>query len=90
MPFTKKRIVILSNLAFPTTRLKPMVFTERVRKQVFEMNRAAEYDKYAAQIILSDIEGRAEAARIERTFIDDYFLQNGRNPYGNLIPKRKL
>jgi URI fold toxin 2 len=64
--------------------------SERVRKQVFEMNRAAEYDKYAAQIILSDIEGRAEAARIERTFIDDYFIQNGRNPYGNLIPKRKL
>jgi hypothetical protein len=54
------------------------------------MNRAAEYDKYAAQIILTDIEGRAEASRIEITFNDDYYGQNGRNPYGNLIPKRKL
>ena len=64
--------------------------SERVRKQVFEMNRAAEYDKYAAQIMLFDIEGRAEAARIERNFIDDYYIQNGRNPNGNLIPKRKI
>ena len=64
--------------------------SERVRRQVFEMNRAAEYDKYAAQILLTDIEGRAEAARIERTFIDDYYYKNERNPIGNLIPKIKL
>jgi URI fold toxin 2 len=64
--------------------------SERVRKQVFEMNRAAEYDKYAAQILILDIAGRAEAARIERTYIDDYFNIHGRNPYGNLVPKRKV
>lgn len=64
--------------------------SERVRKQVFEMNLAAEYDKYAAQILLSEIEGRAEAARIEIQFIDDYYYENGRNPIGNLVPKRKL
>jgi hypothetical protein len=64
--------------------------SERARKQVLEMNRAAEYDKYAAQILLTDIDGRAKAAYIERTFIDDYFEKNGRNPIGNLIPKRKL
>ena len=64
--------------------------SERVRKQVLEMNRAAEYDKYAAQILLSDIEGRAEAARIQIQFIDDYYNKNGRNPKGNLVPKRKL
>jgi hypothetical protein len=64
--------------------------SERVRKQVLEMNRAAEYDKYAAQILLSDIEGRAEAARIEIRFIDDYYAKNGRNPSGNLVPKRKI
>ena len=45
--------------------------SERVRKQVFEMN-------------------RAEASSIERTFIDDYYYKNERNPIGNLIPKRKL
>jgi URI fold toxin 2 len=63
--------------------------SERVRKQVFEMNRAAEYDKYKAQVLLIELEGRAEAAQIERTFIDRYFDKNGRNPIGNLIPKRK-
>lgn len=64
--------------------------SERVRKQVLEMNRAAEFDKYAAQILLSDIGGRAEAAHIETQFINDYYNKNGRNPIGNLIPKRKL
>jgi hypothetical protein len=63
--------------------------SERVRKQVFEMNRAAEYDKYAAQILLMDIEGRAMAARVERNLIDAYYDKNGRNPIGNLVPKRK-
>lgn len=63
--------------------------SERVRKQVLEVNRAAEYDKYAAQILLVDIEGRAEAARIERAFIDSYYNKNGRNPIGNLVPKKK-
>jgi hypothetical protein len=63
--------------------------SERVRKQVLEMNRAAEYDKYAAQILLIDLEGRAEAARIEITYIDAYYYKNGRNPIGNLVPKRK-
>jgi hypothetical protein len=53
------------------------------------MNRAAEYDKYSAQILVPHLEGRAEAARIERIFIDTYYNKNGRNPYGNLIPKRK-
>lgn len=64
-------------------------FSDRVRKQVFEMNRAAEYDKYSAQILIPHLEGRAEAARIERIFIDAYYNKNGRNPFGNLVPKRK-
>ncbi len=70
--------------------IDPDRLSERVRKQVFEMNRAAEYDKYAAQILLMDIEGRAAAANIERGFIDAYFLKNKRNPIGNLMPKRKI
>jgi URI fold toxin 2 len=64
--------------------------SERVRKQVLEMNRAAEYDKYAAQIVLLDIQGRIEANRIEISYIDTYYLKNRRNPIGNLVPKRKF
>ena len=63
--------------------------SERVRKQVIEMNRAAEFDKYAGQILIMNIEGRSEAARIEREYIDAYFYKNGHNPVGNIIPKRK-
>jgi URI fold toxin 2 len=63
--------------------------SERARKQVLEMNRAAEYDKYTALILLTEIQGRVEANRIEITYIDAYYLKNGRNPIGNLVPKRK-
>ncbi len=63
--------------------------SERARKQLLEMNRAAEFAKYAAQILLIDIQGRVEATRIEINYIDAYYLKNGRNPVGNLVPKRK-
>ncbi|MBL7814639.1 MAG: hypothetical protein JNL70_06505 [Saprospiraceae bacterium] len=63
--------------------------SERARKQMTEMNRAAEFDKYGAQILVKDIEGRADAIRIERQYIDAYYHKHGRNPIGNLIPKRK-
>ncbi len=61
----------------------------RVRTQVGDMNLAAEYKKYEAEILIQDIPGRAEALRIERQFIDAYFLKHGRNPKGNKIPVRK-
>ncbi len=64
--------------------------SERVRRQLFEMNNAAEYEKYDAHILIKDIEGRVEATRIEREYIDAYYYKNGRNPIGNLIPKRKI
>ena len=64
--------------------------SDRVRKQIIEMNRVVEYDKYAAQILLIDIQGREQALRIERNYIDAYYFKNGRNPLGNLTPKRKL
>ena len=63
--------------------------SERVRKQKIEMNRAVEYDKYNAQILITHIQGREEALLIEREYIDAYYHKNGQNPVGNLIPKRK-
>ena len=64
--------------------------SERMKKQVLEITGTAEFDEYAARILLLDIEGRAEAARLEGQFIGEYFHKNGRNPVGNLVPKRKL
>jgi URI fold toxin 2 len=90
MQYTKKQMVTFFKYGISDDPIEANGLSERVRKQVFEMNRAAEYDKYAAQILIPHIEGRIEAIRIEKMFIDDYFIQNGRNPHGNLIPKRKL
>ena len=63
--------------------------SERCRKQKHEMNRAAEFDKYSAQVVLTEIPGRKEAARIERGYIDAYYDEHGRNPVGNILPRRK-
>ena len=64
--------------------------SERVKKQVLEMNGTAEFDEYAAKILRLDIEGRAEAARIEVQFMEEYYRKNGRHPIGDLVPKREL
>lgn len=61
----------------------------RVRDQVEEWNLAAEYNKFGAEILLSDIPGREAALRIERQHIDAYFEEHGRNPFGNKFPRRK-
>lgn len=61
----------------------------RARDQLEEMNLAAEYDKFDAEILLTDIPGRAEALRIEREYIDAYYHEHGRNPKGNKYPIRR-
>lgn len=61
----------------------------RIRDQLAEMNLAAEYDKFGAEIVLTDIPGRAEALRVEREYIDAYYEKHGRNPVGNRYPIRK-
>jgi URI fold toxin 2 len=63
-------------------------YSSRVRDQLEEMNLAAEYDKFDAEILLINIPGRLEALRLEREYIDAYFEQHGRNPPGNKLPKR--
>jgi hypothetical protein len=61
----------------------------RARNQTNEMNRAAEFEKYAAEVLLADIPGRAQALKVEREHIDAYFEKHGHNPTGNILPKRK-
>lgn len=58
----------------------------RVRDQLAEMNLAAEYDKFSAEILRTNIPGRAEALREERQYIDAYYEKHGRNPVGNKYP----
>jgi URI fold toxin 2 len=61
----------------------------RARAQLEEMNAAAEYNKFGAEILIKDIPGRTTALRIERAYIDAYYEKHGRNPIGNKYPKRK-
>ncbi len=61
----------------------------RARDQLEEMNLAAEYDKFGAEILLTEIPGRMEALRIERSYIDAYYEEHGRNPKGNKYPRRQ-
>lgn len=63
--------------------------SERARRQKIEMNRIVEYEKYDAQILITDIQGREEALHIETEYIDAYYHKHGHNPVGNLTPKRK-
>ncbi len=62
----------------------------RAREQVNEWNMAAEYTKFDAKILLTDIPGRIAALALERAYIDAYYEEHGRNPAGNKFPKRKL
>ena len=63
-------------------------YSARVRDQLEEMNLAAEYDKFGADILLKDISGRTEAHRLELEYINAYYEKYGRNPIGNKYPKR--
>ena len=61
----------------------------RARDQLEAMNLAAEYEKFDAEILLTDIPGREEALRVEREYIEAYYEKYGRNPLGNKYPLRK-
>ena len=61
----------------------------RARDQLEELNLAAEFHKFDAEILVTSIPGRAEALHVERQYIDAYFDQHGHNPIGNKFPRRK-
>jgi URI fold toxin 2 len=61
----------------------------RVRDQVEEWNMAAEYRKFDAEILLTDIPDRVTALNMELRYINAYYEQHGRNPIANKYPKRK-
>ena len=61
----------------------------RARDQLEALNLAAEFQKFGAEILVTDIPGRTEALLVERQFIDAYYEKNGSNPIGNKFPLRK-
>lgn len=61
----------------------------RVRDQLESLNLAAEFQKFDAEILITDIPGRIKALEIERSYIDAYFEEHGHNPVGNKYPNRK-
>ncbi len=61
----------------------------RSRDQLEALNLAAEYHKFDAVILRTDIPGRREALKVEREYIDAYYEEHGHNPIGNKFPRRK-
>lgn len=57
--------------------------SKRMREQVRIANLAANEQRYFARIILTDIEGREEALRIEKEFIQGFYDKYDKFPRGN-------
>jgi hypothetical protein len=47
------------------------------------MNLVAGWKQYYARILVQNIDGRIEALRLERQFINDYKVFHGEKPIGN-------
>jgi hypothetical protein len=56
----------------------------RVRSQLIILNLATGFLKFIGRILISGIQGRAEAERIEREHIQEYLDKFGKKPPGNL------
>ncbi|HRI60879.1 MAG TPA: hypothetical protein PK228_14170 [Saprospiraceae bacterium] len=58
--------------------------SKRMRVQLETLNLAANYIRYTARILLTDIAGRVEAERIEQEHIEIFRKKHRRMPRGNL------
>jgi len=58
--------------------------SSRANKQVKLYNLVANKQKFSAEVLLKDIEGREKALEIEQNHISEYEKKNGRKPRGNL------
>ena len=57
--------------------------SRRVRRQVNLLNLVDNWARFFARILVFDIQGRKEAARIEKEYIQNYKTKYGRKPRGN-------
>jgi len=57
--------------------------SKRIRVQLDLLNLGANWLRYFAQIIMTNIPGRKKAKEIEDAHIENYKLKHGRKPRGN-------
>jgi hypothetical protein len=58
-------------------------YSNRMRHQVDLLNLGVKWERFFARMLVLDIEGRAEAWRVEREYIDRYRAEHGYPPRGN-------
>ncbi len=58
--------------------------SDRLRDQLDLYNRIAGWQRFYAEILHSEIDGRLAARQIEQTLIREYKQTHGRRPTGNL------
>lgn len=58
--------------------------SRRANRQVKKYNLVANKNKFAAQVLMTDIEGREKALQVEDNHIEAYEQKHGRKPRGNL------
>lgn len=59
-------------------------YSDRMRAQVNFLNLGVKWLRFFARILISNIDGRKEAKRIERQHIRNYREKHGYNPRGNV------
>ena len=57
--------------------------SRRMREQISFLNLLSKWLRYFGKVMILNIPGRAEAAKIERAHIDAYREKYGQNPLGN-------
>jgi len=55
----------------------------RANEQIRLFNRVVGWARFFSKIILTDIQGRRQAERIEEEYIDEYRARHGKKPPGN-------
>lgn len=60
-------------------------FLERITEQVNLLNRIDNWPRFFAVILIFDIQGKREARRVERQYIQDYEKLHGEKPRGNPV-----
>jgi len=64
--------------------------SKRANSQVKDLNFDAGTEKFKAEVLMAEIQGRALALEIERNLIKEYAAMHGGNPDGNKIPKLEI
>jgi len=61
--------------------------SSRVRDQVYQLNLTEDWNRYVGRILITGIEGRVVARKIENEYIESHIEAFGKRPRGN--PERR-